>query len=106
LGRREEGMMIAKEAPHSQHNERTNMSTIELDMLEEREREFYADNRVEIASLLRMALDAREETAYIKQMLDNAEGEVKSLTKKLFLVFEMVSDANDLEKLQKFIARI
>jgi hypothetical protein len=82
------------------------MNTIDLDKLEEREREFYADNRVELAGLLRMALDTREETAYIKQMLDNAEGEVKSLTKKLFLVFEMVSDANDLEKLQEFIARI
>jgi hypothetical protein len=82
------------------------MNTIDLDTLEEREREFYADNRVEIASLLRMALDVREETAHMKQMLDNAEENVKSITKKLFLVFEMVSDANDLKKLQEFIARI
>jgi site-specific recombinase len=82
------------------------MNTFDPDKLEEREREFYADNRVELASLLRMALDTREETAYIKQMLDNAEGEVDSLTKKLFLVIEMVEDANNLEKLQKFIARI
>jgi hypothetical protein len=98
--------MIAKEAPHSQHNERTNMDTFDLDTLEEREREFYADNRVELASLLRMALDMREDTAYMKQMLDNAEEEVDSLTKKLFLVFGMVSEADDLEKLQEFIARI
>jgi hypothetical protein len=82
------------------------MNTIELDMLEEREREFYADNRVELAGLLRMALDAREDITRMEQMLDNAEGEVKSLKKKLFLVFEMVSGANDLKKLQEFIARI
>jgi hypothetical protein len=82
------------------------MNTFDPDKLEEMEREFYADNRIDISNLLRMALDARENTAYMKQMLDNAEGEVKSLTKKLFLVFEMVSDADDLEKLQKFIARI
>jgi hypothetical protein len=82
------------------------MNPIELDMLEEREREFYADNRVELAGLLRMALDAREDTAYTERMLDNAEGEVDDLRRKLSLVIEMVSDANDLEKLQKFIARI
>jgi len=82
------------------------MNTLDLDTLEEREREFYADNRVELVGLLRMALDAREDTAYMKQMLDNAEGEVDDLRRKLFLVIEMVSDANDLEKLQELIARI
>jgi hypothetical protein len=82
------------------------MNTFDLDKLEEMEREFYADNRMDISNLLGMIIDAKGETAYTKQMLDNAEGEVKSLTKKLFLVFEMVSDANDLEKLQKLIARI
>jgi hypothetical protein len=82
------------------------MNPIELDKLEERERALYADNRVELAGLLRMALDALEEKAYTERMLDNAEGEVDDLRRKLFLVFEMVSDADDLEKLQKFIARI
>jgi hypothetical protein len=82
------------------------MNPIDLDTLEERERELYADNRVELAGLLRMALDAREDVAYAEMMLNNAEGEVDDLKRKLFLVFEMVSDADDLEKLQKLIARI
>jgi hypothetical protein len=82
------------------------MNTIELDTLEEKERALYADNRVELAGMLRMALDAREEKAYTERMLDNAEGEVDDLRRKLFLVFEMVSDANDLEKLQESLARI
>jgi site-specific recombinase len=82
------------------------MNTIDLDTLEEMEREFYADNRVELAGLLRMALDAREKTAHMKQMLDNAEENVESLTKKLSLVIESVEDADDLGKLKKFVRRI
>jgi site-specific recombinase len=53
-----------------------------------------------------MALDAREDTAYMKQMLDNAEENVDSLTKKLSLVIEMVEDADDLGKLKKVVRRI
>jgi hypothetical protein len=82
------------------------MNTFDPDKLEEIERAHYADNRIDISNLLDMIIDAKGDTAYTKQMLDNAEGEIKSLTKKLFLVFEIVSDANDLEKLQEFIARI
>jgi len=82
------------------------MNTFDPDKLEEMERAHYADNRMDISNLLGMIIDAKGDTDYTKQMLDNAEGEVKSLKKKLFLVFEMVSDANDLEKLQEFIARI
>jgi hypothetical protein len=82
------------------------MQTFNLDTLEEREHEFYANNRVELASLLGMVIDARDDTAHMKQMLDNAEGEVRSLTKKLTLVIEMVEDANRLKELQKPIARI
>jgi hypothetical protein len=106
LGRREEGMMIAKEAPHSQHNERTNMSTIELDTLEEMEREFYADNRMDISNLLGMVIDTREDITRMEQRMNNAEENVDSLTKKLSLVIEMVEDADNLEKLQKSITRI
>jgi hypothetical protein len=82
------------------------MNNITLDTLEEREREFYADNRVDISNLLGMVIDAKGDTDYTKQMLDNAEEEVDSITRKLSLVIEMVEDANNLEKLQKFIARI
>jgi len=82
------------------------MNTFDTDKLEEMEREFYADNRMDISNLLGMIIDAKGDTAYTKQMLDNAEGEVDSLTKKLFLVIEMVEDANNLEKLKKSIARI
>jgi hypothetical protein len=82
------------------------MNTFDPDKLEEMERAHYADNRMDISNLLGMIIDAKGDTDYTKKMLDNAEGEVKSLKKKLFLVFEMVSDANDLEKLQEFIARI
>jgi hypothetical protein len=82
------------------------MNNITLDTLEEMERAHYADNRIDISNLLGMIIDAKGDTDYTKQMLDNAEENVKSLKKKLFLVFEMVSDANDLKKLQEFIARI
>jgi glycogen debranching enzyme len=82
------------------------MNTIDTDNLEEMERAHYADNRVELANLLDMIVDAKGDTEYTKKMLDNAEEEIDSLTKKLFLVFEMVEDADNLEKLQKFIARI
>jgi glycogen debranching enzyme len=82
------------------------MNTFDPDNLEEMERAHYADNRVELANLLGMIIDAKGDTDYMKQMLDNAEGEVDSLTKKLSLVIEMVEDADDLEKLQKSIARI
>ncbi len=82
------------------------MNTFDPDNLEEMERAHFADNRMDISNLLGMIIDAKGDTAYTKQMLDNAEGEIKSLTKKLFLVFEMVEDADNLEKLQKSIARI
>jgi hypothetical protein len=82
------------------------MNTFDPDKLEEMERAHYADNRIDISNLLCMIIDAKGDTAYTKQMLDNAEGEVDSLTKKLSLVIEMVEDADNLEKLQKFIARI
>jgi site-specific recombinase len=82
------------------------MNTFDTDKLEEMERAHYADNRMDISNLLGMIIDAKGDTAYMKQMLDNAEENVDSLTKKLSLVIEMVEDADDLEKLQKFIARI
>jgi hypothetical protein len=82
------------------------MNTIDLDKLEEREREFYIANCVEIASLFGMIIDIREDADYIKQMLDNAEENVDSLTKKLSLVIEMVEDADDLGKLKKVVRRI
>jgi len=82
------------------------MKTFDPDNLEALERAHYADNRMDISNLLGMIIDAKGDTEYTKQMLDNAEGEVDSLTKKLSLVIEMVEDADNLEKLQKFIARI
>jgi hypothetical protein len=82
------------------------MNTFDPDKLEEIERAHFADNRMDISNLLGMIIDAKGDTDYTKQMLDNAEGEVDSLTKKLSLVFEMVEDADNLEKLKKSIARI
>jgi hypothetical protein len=82
------------------------MNTFDPDKLEEMERAHYADNRMDISNLLGMIIDAKGDTDYTKQMLDNAEGEVESLTKKLSLVIEMVEDADNLEKLQRSIARI
>jgi hypothetical protein len=82
------------------------MNTFDPDKLEEMERAHYADNRIDISNLLCMIIDAKGDTDYTKQMLDNAEENVESLTKKLSLVFEMVSDANDLEKLKKVVRRI
>jgi hypothetical protein len=82
------------------------MNTFDPDKLEELERAHYADNRTDISNLLGMIIDAKGDTDYIKQMLDNAEEDVDSLTKKLSLVIEMVEDADDLGKLKKVVRRI
>jgi hypothetical protein len=82
------------------------MNTFDPDKLEEMERAHYADNRIDISNLLDMIIDAKGDADYIKQMLDNAEGEVDSLTKKLSLVIESVEDADDLGKLKKVVRRI
>jgi hypothetical protein len=82
------------------------MNTFDLDKLEEMERAHYADNRIDISNLLDMIIDAKGDTAYTKQMLDNAEENVDSLTKKLSLVIESVEDADDLGKLKKVVRRI
>jgi hypothetical protein len=82
------------------------MNTFDPDKLEEMERAHYADNRIDISNLLDMIIDAKGDTDYTKKMLDNAEGEVELLTKKLSLVIEMVEDADDLGKLKKVVRRI
>jgi hypothetical protein len=82
------------------------MNTFDPDNLEELERAHYADNRIDISNLLGMIIDAKGDTDYTKQMLDNAEENVESLTKKLSLVIEMVEDADDLGKLKKVVRRI
>jgi hypothetical protein len=82
------------------------MNTFDPDKLEEMERAHFADNRMDISNLLGMIIDAKGDTDYTKQMLDNAEGEVDSLTKKLSLVIEMVEDADNLDKLKKVVRRI
>jgi site-specific recombinase len=82
------------------------MNTFDLDTLEERERAHYADNRMDISNLLGMIIDTKGDTDYMKQMLDNAEENVESLTKKLSLVIESVEDADDLGKLKKVVRRI
>jgi hypothetical protein len=82
------------------------MNPFDPDKLEEMERAHYADNRIDISNLLGMIIDAKGNTDYTKQMLDNAEENVDSLTKKLSLVIEMVEDADDLGKLKKVVRRI
>jgi hypothetical protein len=80
------------------------MNNIILDALEEMERAHYADNRVELVSLLRMALSAREDITRMEKMLDDAGKETDYLTKLASLVFEMVEDADSLKELQKALS--